>query len=127
MSRPEPPRPARTFAVMVRSNPTDKKLRMQYYEPTCENGVIVVEHADEVIDEACSRWSDCLFGYFIGKKLNYKSVSIAVRSHWGKYGLTDILSDEMGVYHFRIPDYEDRMKILEAGMWLMWDRPCLLQ
>ncbi|KAL9271013.1 Beta-amyrin synthase-like protein, partial [Drosera capensis] len=126
----KPGQHARSFASLVSSDPMERKMKMQFFEPVRKDSiimVIMVEPPAEVVAESVSKWQDCLVGYFVGKRLPFKSVDIAVRKLWNKYGLSEILTDDNGFYYFRVPDAQARLKILDVGMWLMFDRPCFLQ
>ncbi|GAB2239125.1 hypothetical protein Droror1_Dr00025038 [Drosera rotundifolia] len=77
----------RSYVSLVSFDPVQRKLRMSYFKPVISDGVVIVEPKEGIIDEAVERWHDRLVAYFVGKRLPFKTMNIAVKRH--KYGLSE--------------------------------------
>ncbi|KAF8025231.1 hypothetical protein BT93_F2160 [Corymbia citriodora subsp. variegata] len=69
---------------------------------------------DEDLDAADPLWKQCLVGYFVGKKLPFKLVEIALKHLWG-HRLMEVKANDQGFFFFHIPDPEFRRKVIEGG------------
>ena len=123
-----------SFAQIVRgSNGGDEgsfKLipsALHFVKPKVEDGHVIVRPPKEIAEEGCAFWRNTLIGYFVGKKLHFPAVnSIALRL-WGKFGLREVLSSDVGFYFFRFDTYDDACKVMERAPWHMANRPLVLK
>ncbi|GJZ72897.1 reverse transcriptase domain-containing protein [Tanacetum coccineum] len=79
----------------------------------------------EAVEEVKSRFSNTLYGFFIGKRLAFPLVENYVKNTWAKYGLKRIqLHDDFFLFQFENKDGMD--KVLEDGPWLIRTVPLIL-
>nr|GEV13307.1 putative reverse transcriptase domain-containing protein [Tanacetum cinerariifolium] len=72
----------------------------------------------EAVEEVKSRFSNTLYGFFIGKRLAFPLVENYVKNTWAKYGLKRVqLHDDFFLFQFENKDGMD--KVLEDGPWLI--------
>nr|GEX31879.1 hypothetical protein [Tanacetum cinerariifolium] len=79
----------------------------------------------EAVKEVCSRFSNTLYGYFIGNRLAFLLVENYVKNTWAKFGLKRIqLHEDFFMFQFNT---KDGMKsVMESGPWLIWGVPLIL-
>ncbi|GJU28023.1 zinc knuckle CX2CX4HX4C containing protein [Tanacetum coccineum] len=79
----------------------------------------------EAVEEVKSRFSNTLYGFFIGKRLAFPLVENYVKNTWAKYGLKRVqLHDDFFLFQFENKDGMD--KVLEDGPWLIRTVPLIL-
>ncbi|GKB59462.1 RNA-directed DNA polymerase, eukaryota, reverse transcriptase zinc-binding domain protein [Tanacetum coccineum] len=79
----------------------------------------------EAVEEVKSRFSNTLYGFFIGKRLAFPLVENYVKNTWAKYGLRRTqLHDDFFLFQFETKEGMDR--VLEDGPWLIRTVPLIL-
>ncbi|XP_039159152.1 uncharacterized protein LOC120288931 [Eucalyptus grandis] len=86
----------------------------------------VVNLPEKVLEAADPKWSQCLVGYFVGKKLPFKLTEAALTQAWGPK-LAGVMANGQGFYFLHIPDADFRRKILEGGLITVARVPLVLQ
>ncbi|XP_071741701.1 uncharacterized protein [Rutidosis leptorrhynchoides] len=103
------------------------KVNFRFIEPmqNLEND-IDVELPVESIREVNDRYSNTLYGYFVGKRLAYPAVKSYVTNVWKKFGLDKIMMNSKGFFFFKF-NSEERLKgVLESGPWIIRSCPIIL-
>ncbi|GJR05058.1 putative reverse transcriptase domain-containing protein [Tanacetum coccineum] len=79
----------------------------------------------DVVEEVSARFTNTLYGYFIGKRLAFKLVEIYVKNTWAKYSLKRVqLHDDFFLFQFETKDGMDN--VLENGPLLIRTVPLIL-
>ncbi|GKD31564.1 zinc knuckle CX2CX4HX4C containing protein, partial [Tanacetum coccineum] len=77
------------------------------------------------VEEVSSRFTNTLYGYFIGKRRAFRLVENYVKNTWAKYGLKHVqLHDDFFLFQFESKEGMD--KVLENGPWLIRTVPLIL-
>nr|GEX46643.1 hypothetical protein [Tanacetum cinerariifolium] len=73
----------------------------------------------EAMEEVNARFSNTLYGYFIGKRLAYPLVENYVKNAWAKYGLRRVqLHEEFFLFQFETKDGMESDVIKHAPVWV---------
>ena len=56
-----------------------------------------------------------LYGYFLGPRLPFPVVQNYVKSVWGKFGFSNAMMNNNGVYFFKFNDLGGSNQVVEAG------------
>ncbi|KAJ9536695.1 LOW QUALITY PROTEIN: hypothetical protein OSB04_un000168, partial [Centaurea solstitialis] len=69
---------------------------------------------------ACDRGYECaykttLFGYFLGPRLNFAIVEKYAKTNWSKFGLTDVMLNNNGIFFFKFNDVGGSNQVVAAG------------
>ena len=99
---------------------------MSYILPTVVDGRPSVHISEDILQKANPKWSECIVGHYVGKKLPFKLTESAVKNVWGNQ-LSDVLANADGFYFFHIPDDSFRRKILDGGPITILRVPMILQ
>ncbi|GJW25656.1 zinc knuckle CX2CX4HX4C containing protein [Tanacetum coccineum] len=77
------------------------------------------------VEEVSSRFSNTLYGYFIGKRLAFPLVENYVKNTWAKFGLkrTQLHED---FFMFQFNTKEGMESVMESGPWLVRGVPLIL-
>lgn len=57
----------------------------------------------------------------------FNEIKYHLRKMWGKYGLTDVFMNEVGIYFFRFKTEEGLSSVVENGPWMVNNKPLLVQ
>nr|GEZ11107.1 hypothetical protein [Tanacetum cinerariifolium] len=74
----------------------------------------------EAVEEVSSRFTNTLYGYFIGKRLAFPLVENYIKNTWAKFGLKRIQLHEFFLFQFNKDGME---KVMESGPWLIRGAP----
>nr|GEW53602.1 reverse transcriptase domain-containing protein [Tanacetum cinerariifolium] len=78
-----------------------------------------------VVEEVSARFSNTLYGYFIGKRLVFPLVENYVKNNWTKFGLKRVMLDE-GFFLFQFETKDGMDRVMEGGPWLIRLVPLIL-
>nr|GEX79056.1 hypothetical protein [Tanacetum cinerariifolium] len=79
----------------------------------------------EAVEEVSSRFTNTLYGYFIGKRLAFRLVENYVKNTWAKYGLKLVqLHEDFFLFQFETKEGMD--SVLENSPWLIRMVPLIL-
>ncbi|XP_071718721.1 uncharacterized protein [Rutidosis leptorrhynchoides] len=78
------------------------------------------------VKEAEKRYSNTLYGYFLGKRLAFPIVNSYVLNVWKKYGLEKVMMNSKGFYFFKFDSNAGMLKVLENGPWMIRGIPIIL-
>ncbi|GKB36749.1 zinc knuckle CX2CX4HX4C containing protein [Tanacetum coccineum] len=114
-----------SFASVLQAKSNKKVVKIQELrnENVVEGAAVAIPF--EAVEEVKSRFSNTLYGFFIGKRLAFPLVENYVKNTWAKYGLKRIqLHDDFFLFQFENKDGMD--KVLEDGPWLIRTVPLIL-
>ncbi|GKB44154.1 zinc knuckle CX2CX4HX4C containing protein [Tanacetum coccineum] len=116
-----------SFANILNSNknPNNKIVKLQelHNHERVEGAAVAIPM--EAVEEVCSRFSNTLYGYFIGKRLAFPLVENYVKNTWAKFGLkrTQLHED---FFMFQFNTKEGMESVMESGPWLIRGVPLIL-
>ncbi|GJS60553.1 hypothetical protein Tco_0655337 [Tanacetum coccineum] len=114
-----------SFASVLQANTNKKivKIKELRNEVVVEGAAVAIPF--EAVQEVKSRFSNTLYGFFIGKRLAFPLVENYVKNTWAKYGLKRTqLHDEFFLFQFE--SKEGMNRVLEDGPWLIRTVPLIL-
>lgn len=116
-----------SWAAVVAASAPKRSMVLHYEPPTLVDGGVVVEAGDDFLHAPHPLWSECLVGYFIGRKLPFPMVDSIARRLWAKDGLLETISGEHGFFFFRFANEDARRRILDVGNWIFGGQPIFLR
>ncbi|GAV92382.1 DUF4283 domain-containing protein/zf-CCHC_4 domain-containing protein [Cephalotus follicularis] len=75
---------------------------------------------EEVLEEGAKEWENALVGYFVGKKIPFRSLQAVLNKKWSEAGKFTIHTSENGIFVFKCESLEVRNWILDNGPWDVW-------
>lgn len=72
-----------------------------------------------VVLESNKRYSNKIFGYFLGNRLPFPVVDRYVGNVWKKFGLEKVMMNSWGFFYFKFTSMEGMVKVLEGGPWMI--------
>lgn len=114
-----------SFASVLQAKSYKKVVKIQELrnKNVVEGAAVAIPF--EAVEEVKSRFSNTLYGFFIGKRLAFPLVENYVKNTWAKYGLKRVqLHDDFFLFQFENKDGMD--KVLEDGPWLIRTVPLIL-
>jgi hypothetical protein len=100
---------------------------LQYFEPSREEGKVVVKPPKVAIEEGMLKWSSSLVGQFLNKPLPYYIVKRTVDTLWASFGKVEVFLLENGLYLFRFQNEKARDEVMEAKLWHIANNPLILR
>ncbi|GKD31229.1 RNA-directed DNA polymerase, eukaryota, reverse transcriptase zinc-binding domain protein [Tanacetum coccineum] len=82
---------------------------------------------NESVELGSRNWQNTLCGYFVGCNMVLSELRYNVKRMWSKCGLRDVLPHSNGVFLFKFAKNEGLQFVLENGLWLINDKPLLVQ
>ena len=76
--------------------------------------------------EANKRFSNSLYGYFLGDRLAYPVVENYVKSSWAQFGLKKVMMNNAGFFFFQFDSKNGLEQVLEKGPWMIRSTPIFL-
>ncbi|KAJ0442317.1 putative RNA-directed DNA polymerase [Helianthus annuus] len=81
----------------------------------------------ESVKKVQDRFTNVLFGYFLGKRLAFPVVEYFVTKRWEKYGLSKCMMNGKGFFFFKFESKEGMEQVLQDGPWLIRNIPIFLK
>ncbi|KAJ9536701.1 hypothetical protein OSB04_un000086 [Centaurea solstitialis] len=81
----------------------------------------------ELATEVMKTHSSTLFGYFLGPRLHFSIVERYVKVAWGKFGFTELMMDNNGIYFFKFNDIGGSNQVVEAGPLMIRGVPLFVE
>ncbi|KAJ9541829.1 hypothetical protein OSB04_028335 [Centaurea solstitialis] len=81
----------------------------------------------ELATEVMTTHKATLFGYFLGPRLNFNVVERYVSAVWGKFGLTNAMMNNNGIYFFKFNDVGGSKQVVEAGPLMIRGVPLFVE
>ncbi|GAV92294.1 DUF4283 domain-containing protein/zf-CCHC_4 domain-containing protein [Cephalotus follicularis] len=94
--------------------------KLTYIAPTTVDGESMAVMPEEVIEEGAKEWENALVGYFVGKKIPFRSLHAVLNKKWSEAGKFTIHTAENGIFVFKCESLEVRNWILDNGPWDVW-------
>ncbi|GAV60213.1 DUF4283 domain-containing protein, partial [Cephalotus follicularis] len=88
--------------------------------PTTVDGESMAVMPEEVLEEGAKEWENALVGYFVGKKIPFRSLHAVLNKKWSEAGKFTIHTAENGIFVFKCESLEVRNWILDNGPWDVW-------
>nr|GEV09953.1 hypothetical protein [Tanacetum cinerariifolium] len=111
------------FVIQAKTNKKVVKIKELRNEAVVEGAAVAIPF--EAVEEVKSRFSNTLYGFFIGKRLAFPLVENYVKNTWAKYGLKRVqLHDDFFLFQFG--SKEGMGRVLEDGPWLICTVPLIL-
>ncbi|GKA57115.1 zinc knuckle CX2CX4HX4C containing protein, partial [Tanacetum coccineum] len=83
--------------------------------------------AGAIVEKVSTRFEHTLYGYFIGKRLEFLVVEYYARNNWGKHGLKRIMMNTKGFFFFKFDSKAGLEAILESGPWMIHNTLIILK
>ncbi|KAI3981720.1 hypothetical protein MKX01_009546 [Papaver californicum] len=126
----EPPRlnDTPTFSVSEQAPIREHKTKLEYVEPSFEEGKLRIECSDEEFKAGCNEWKDSLVGFFVAEE-GYLDADIKmVEELWEVKGNLSMFAMDNGFYLFKFSCAEDKIRVLESSdLWQIQQRPLILR
>ncbi|KAG5552180.1 hypothetical protein RHGRI_010315 [Rhododendron griersonianum] len=103
--------------VVAQSLPSASRMALAYHPPQIRGSRLVVCPPIEVEECGAERWSDCLVGYFLDKKVSFHLVDNIVKRIWKKFGIYEVMANDQGFFFFKFGDEGVLQKVMEGGPW----------
>ncbi|KAJ9535927.1 hypothetical protein OSB04_un000907 [Centaurea solstitialis] len=81
----------------------------------------------ELASEVLNTHRSTLYGYFLGPRLHFPVVERYVRTAWGKFGFSDAMMNNNGMYFFRFNDVGGCNQVVEAGPLMIRGVPLFVE
>nr|XP_043629989.1 uncharacterized protein LOC122601290 [Erigeron canadensis] len=108
------------------SSDASKKVSFRFIPVTSEiEGVDIVIPIDSV-KEVTNRFSNSLYGYFLGDRLAFPVVENYVKNTWAKFGLKRLMMNDAGFFFFQFSSKQGMEQVLEKAPWMIRSTPLLL-
>ncbi|GJW13346.1 zinc knuckle CX2CX4HX4C containing protein [Tanacetum coccineum] len=73
----------------------------------------------KVVEKVSVRFKNTLYGYFIGKRMDFLVVEYYARNNWAKHGLKRIMNNAKGFFFFKFDIWAGLKAVLEGGPWMI--------
>ncbi|GAV92664.1 DUF4283 domain-containing protein [Cephalotus follicularis] len=80
----------------------------------------MAEMPEEILVEGAKEWEHALVGFFVGKKIPFRSLFSVLHKKWSAAGKFSIHTAENGIYVFKCESAATREWILNNGPWDVW-------
>ncbi|GAV74915.1 DUF4283 domain-containing protein [Cephalotus follicularis] len=78
------------------------------------------EMPEEILAEGAKEWEHALVGFFVGKKIPFRSLLTVLNKKWSSVGKFSIHTVENGIFIFKYESEAARDWILNNGPWDVW-------
>ncbi|GAV79554.1 DUF4283 domain-containing protein/zf-CCHC_4 domain-containing protein [Cephalotus follicularis] len=75
---------------------------------------------EEILVEGAKEWEHALVGFFVGKKIPFRSLFAVLNKKWSSVGKFTIHTAENGIFIFKYESEAARDWILNNGPWDVW-------
>ncbi|KAJ9535154.1 hypothetical protein OSB04_un001768 [Centaurea solstitialis] len=83
--------------------------------PLADKSQTCVRIPVELATEVMNVHKSTLFGYFLGPRLNFAIVEKYAKTTWSKFGLTDVMLNNNGIFFFKFNDVGGSNQVVAAG------------
>ncbi|XP_031264168.1 uncharacterized protein LOC116122468 [Pistacia vera] len=104
-------------------------ISLEYVKPNMskEGGKFRISIPTEIAALGIDKWSNCLVGFFLGKKLPFYQAKSYADRNWSRFGAVGVTSYGRGGYLLMFPDEVTKMDVLEGGTWFIGGQPFFLK
>lgn len=118
--------PVETYATKLQNEPGKAKVNFRtLVSAETKDGVDVVL-TKESVRNVQTRYSNTLYGYFLGNRLPFPVVEYFAKHKWANMGMQKIMMNAAGFYFFKFESAKGMKDVLEGGPWLIRNNPLLL-
>ncbi|GAV92700.1 DUF4283 domain-containing protein [Cephalotus follicularis] len=75
---------------------------------------------EEILAEGAKEWENALVGFFVGKKIPFRSLNAVLIKKWSSVGKFSIHTADNGIFIFKYESEAARDWILNNGPWDVW-------
>ncbi|KAI3941409.1 hypothetical protein MKW92_022219 [Papaver armeniacum] len=117
-----------TFPVQEQAPIKEHKTKLEFAEPSFEEGKLHIECSDEEFQAGCNEWKNSLVGFFMGEE-DYSDTDIKmVEELWEVKGNFSMFALGNGFYLFKFGCAGDKIRVLEsADLWQIQQRQLILR
>ncbi|GAV69034.1 DUF4283 domain-containing protein, partial [Cephalotus follicularis] len=94
--------------------------KLMYIAPVVVNGESMAEFPEEVLIEGAKECEHALVGFFVGKKILFRSLQSVLHKKWSAAGKFSIHTAENGIFIFKCESELVRNWNLDNGPWDVW-------
>ncbi|GAV90321.1 LOW QUALITY PROTEIN: Exo_endo_phos domain-containing protein/DUF4283 domain-containing protein, partial [Cephalotus follicularis] len=94
--------------------------KLAYIAPVECNGELMAEMPEEILVEGAKEWEHAFVGFFVGKKIPFRSLFAVLNKKWSSVGKFTIHTAENGIFIFKYESEAARDWILNNGPWDVW-------
>ncbi|GAV72801.1 Exo_endo_phos domain-containing protein/DUF4283 domain-containing protein, partial [Cephalotus follicularis] len=94
--------------------------KLTYIAPVECNGEMLAEMPEEILVEGAKEWEHALVGFFVGKKIPFRSLLAVLNKKWSSVGKFTIHTADNGIFIFKFESEAARDWILNNGPWDVW-------
>ena len=109
--------------------PKDDSIQPKVHEASstnvCSSSGAKVVIPMSVVEEMCTKFSNSLYGYFIGQRLSFPLVEDYVKHAWVKFGFQKVIL-RGNFFLFQFSSHEGLLKVLNGGPWFIRSAPIFL-
>lgn len=113
-----------SYATKLRGD--NKAMNFRFLEPKDVLDDVVVVLPPESVQLVQNRFTNTLYGYFLGNRLAFPVVEDYVKNAWKKYGINRSMMNSNGFFFFQFSTKEGMQAVLEGGPWLIRKIPMFL-
>ncbi|KAJ0955350.1 hypothetical protein HanPSC8_Chr01g0001871 [Helianthus annuus] len=111
--------------LQARKEEVRVNFRKMESDEVLEGAEVVIPLAS--VKQVTERFSNTLYGYFLGKRLAFPVVDYFVKQNWKKYGLNRLMMNSKGFFFFKFKDKKGIDQLLEDGPWMIRNVPIILK
>ena len=109
------------------SSRQSQAMSLRLFEPSLDDGKIVVTPPISVLERGAKRWECCLVGFILDNRLPSLVVKSIALKMWARKGLIDVLAQGSGSFFFQFFHAEEGLnEVLQGGPWLIAGRHVFL-
>ncbi|GKC84404.1 RNA-directed DNA polymerase, eukaryota, reverse transcriptase zinc-binding domain protein [Tanacetum coccineum] len=82
---------------------------------------------EELINDGSRRWQLTLCGFFVGFKMRINELRYNVRRMWSRYGLTEVIENDCGMFFFKFHHDKGMNYVVDNGPWMVNNKPLVVQ
>ncbi|XP_021987007.1 uncharacterized protein LOC110883597 [Helianthus annuus] len=116
-----------SYASKLNAGRPKPKVNFRFLESLDKIDDTDVDIPVESVKKVQDRFTNVLFGYFLGKRLAFPVVEYFVTKRWEKYGLRKCMMNGKGFFFFKFDSKEGMEQVLQDGPWLIRNIPIFLK
>ena len=116
-----------SYAAKVQGHDMNSKVNFRSLQSVESDEDVDVVIPIEAVKKVQERFSNVLYGYFLGERLAYPVVDYFVKNNWGKWGLKKVMMNANGFFFFKFDSKDGVDMVLSKGPWLIRNTPLFLK
>lgn len=116
----------KSYASVVETSVIDRNM---CFIPTVisSEGNEVVIFDEELVMEGSKKWQFTICGQFVGYNMPSTEAKYNLRRMWNRYGLSEMISNDNGVWFFKFKDEVNMNSVIDQSPWMVNGKPLLVQ